>query len=864
MNLMPVMRPKGGNHATGVTVKQKQFTPMNCGLNQNYQMFKTFFVTALLLLSLRVHAQDSSVFGIVRDAKSGNFLSGATVEVEGRKIFAIADDLGRFAIRKLNPGQYNLVIRFVGYARMVYPVSVPLSGEVDIRLEETAQLTDEILVYSTRATDELPTTFTNVSRQVIAKQNFGQDLPYLLNWTPSVVTTSDAGTGFGYTGLRIRGSDATSINVTINGIPYNDAESLGTFWVDVPDIASSSESIQIQRGVGTSTNGAGAFGATINLQTISRNDEPYATVTNSVGLLGDGIKDLSYNSRRHTIGFGTGLMNDQWVIDGRFSRISSEGFIDRATAELGSYYLSAGFYSGNTMIKAMAFGGKERTYQAWYGVPESRLQNNEEAMLITAMNEGWNETQTLNLLNSGSRTFNPYTYKDQVDDYRQDHYQLHISERLNDQLTGNIAFHYTPGRGYYEEFKPKDSFFDYGLEPVLIGDSLVEESDIIRRRWLDNDFGGVTFSANLDKPRWDLTVGGGANRYTGKHFGEIIWSEVSVVPVEYRYYQSDSRKDDLNVYAKLNFTVSEKLFPFLDLQTRFINYSTQGLDNGGAILDIDEDFAFFNPKAGLVYQFSEADQLYASYSIANREPVRSDFVNAPTAAMPKSEKLHNLELGYRLQRKSLMMNGNFYFMDYKNQLIHTGKINDVGAPIRTNVDKSFRAGVEVETMIHVNEHFSINANAAYSRNRIRDFTEVLYDYGAEWDEFNLVERKLRNTEISFSPNLIAGAGLTYRISGGLEITALSKYVSRQYLDNTANRARSLDDYFVNDIRVIYSVKPNFVKEITLSLLANNILNEQYESNGYTWGYLGGGDEYRENYYFPQAGRSYLIMLAVRF
>lgn len=487
-------------------------------------MFKSLSLTVLVLLSICAYAQESyTVSGLVHDRNSGNPLPGATIEVEGGKAYAIADDKGRFTLQRIRAGTHNLIIRFVGYAKVVESVVVPASETLTIGMEETALLTDEVLVFSTRATEKTPTTFTNVSKQTITKQNFGQDLPYLLNWTPSVVTTSDAGTGFGYTGLRIRGSDATSINVTLNGIPYNDAESLGTFWVDVPDIASSSESIQIQRGVGTSTNGAGAFGATINLQTISRVDDPYATLTNSIGIIGDGIGDLAYNSRRHTVSFGTGLLNNRWVIDGRFSKISSEGFIDRATAELGSYYFSAGFYEGNTMIKAMLFGGKERTYQAWYGVPESRLRNDEEAMLITATNEGWNAQQTENLLKSNSRTFNPYTYENQVDDYQQDHFQLHFSQRMNEDFTANLAFHYTPGIGYYEEFKPEDSFLDYGLEPVTIGDSLIDESDVIRRRWLDNDFGGVTFSLNLDKPDWDLTIGGGQTvtmePILGKSFG---------------------------------------------------------------------------------------------------------------------------------------------------------------------------------------------------------------------------------------------------------------------------------------------------------------------------------------------------------
>jgi iron complex outermembrane recepter protein len=827
-------------------------------------MFKSFFVAAGVLLSMHAVAQDYPVKGTVRDSQSGDLLSGATIEVEGTKRFSIADESGQFTLSSLPQGSHNLIVRYVGYSTKTQSVNVPVAGEVEILLEETAQLTDEVLVYSTRATTDIPTTFTNVRKEAISKQNFGQDLPYLLNWTPSMVTTSDAGTGIGYTGMRIRGSDATSINVTINGIPYNDAESLGTFWVDVPDIATSSQSIQIQRGVGTSTNGAGAFGATINLQTISRNDAPYGLLVNSVGVLGDGLGDLSYNSRKHTIGFGTGLINDHWVIDGRFSKISSEGFIDRATADLGSYYFSAGFYSGNTIVKAMAFGGKERTYQAWYGVPESRLTNNEEAMLITAMNEGWNEEQTANLLNSDARTFNPYTYKNQVDDYRQDHYQLHVSQRLAKDITGNIAFHYTPGKGYYEEFKPQDSFADYGLAPIVIGDSVIEESDIIRRRWLDNDFGGLTFSLNMEKASWDLSIGGGANRYSGKHFGEIIWSEVSEVPTEYRYYHSDSEKDDINVYAKFNAQLTQNLNAFVDLQQRNIAYETKGTDNGGAVLDIDERFSFFNPKVGIVYQLNSAQQLYSSLSVAHREPVRSDFVNAPEGKNPKQETLKNVELGYRLQQKGIQLNANFYYMNYKDQLIHTGRLNDVGAPIRTNVDDSYRAGLEIEVQARLNQKFTLNANATFSQNKIRNFTEVLYDYGANWDEYNTVERNFKNTEIAFSPSSIAGLGLTYRPLNSVELTWLSKYVSRQYLDNTENKSRSLDPYFVNDLRLSYSIKPSFVKELTVSLLANNLLSESFESNGYTWGYLGGSEEYRENYYYPQAGRSYMAMLAIRF
>jgi iron complex outermembrane recepter protein len=826
-------------------------------------MFKFLFVAAAMVFAIDATAQHR-LSGVVLDADN-EALTGATVEIAESKNLTVTDHRGRFQLSRLKEGSYTLQVRFIGFESVSQTVTIPSEGEVEIRMVESTTLTDEVIVYATRANENTPTTFSTVSRENIIKQNFGQDLPYVLNWTPSLVTTSDAGTGFGYTGLRIRGSDATAINVTINGIPYNDSESLGTFWVDIPDIASSSQNIQIQRGVGTSTNGAGAFGATINLQTTSRSDEAYATIVNSVGFLGASKdQNVEYNSRRHTIGFGTGLVNDHWIIDGRFSKIASDGFIDRATADLSSYYLSAGFYAGKTIVKAITFGGKERTYQAWYGVPESRLKGDEEAMLTTAMNEGWNDEQTENLLNADSRTFNPYTYKDQVDDYRQDHYQVHLSHAFNDSFTGNFSLHYTPGKGYYEEYKPDDEFEDYGLDPALIGSEVVTQSDLVRRRWLDNDFYGFTTAFSYEKEKLSLTFGGGANRYVGGHFGEIIWAEVSPVPTGYRYYNTSSDKKDLNVYAKANFPIVDKLNGFIDLQQRIITYEAIGGDDDGTTIAIDDNFQFFNPKAGVTYELTGKQQLYSSVSVAHREPVRSDFINAPQGKMPTSERLVNVEAGYRLQSSRLIFNGNVYLMRYKDQLIHTGMVNDVGSPIRSNVEESYRSGIELDGTVYLTDKWSLNANLTLSRNKIRDFTEVVYDYGVNWDEYNTVSRTYENTDIAFSPATIAGAILTYRPVQGVDLSLLSKYISRQYLDNTSNRSRSLDPYFVNDIRLSWIIKPSWVKEVTLSVLANNILDEEFESNGYTWGYLGGGDEYRENYYYPQAGRNFMIMLALRF
>ena len=815
-------------------------------------MLKSFSLATIMLLSFGAFAQ-FSISGFVRDGNN-RALENATVQVKDSRRFAVTDEFGHFKIDQLQAGDYLLLIKFLGYEDLEEQVTVSANVQLNLTLAESPTLTDEVVVTATRATDKMPTTYSQINKQAIQKQNFGQDLPFLLNWTPSVVTTSDAGAGIGYTGIRIRGSDGTRVNVTINGIPYNDSESLGTFWVDIPDIASSSQSVQIQRGAGTSTNGAGAFGAAINLQTNTRNDLPYAELLTAAG---------SFGTFRNTISAGTGLLNDRWVIDGRISKIISDGFIDRATSDLQSYYFSAGFYTDKTIIKAITFGGKERTYQAWYGVPESRLNNDVEAMLLTASNEGWNEAQTDNLLNSDNRTFNPYTYKNQVDDYQQDHYQLHFSQRLKDELTFNTALHYTPGNGYYEEFRYDDDIANYGLPDVDTGNEIITSTDLIRRRWLDNDFYGITYSLNYEKEKVNAVLGGAWNRYVGDHFGEILWSAVTIAPYEYEYYFNDGDKRDFNIFLKTNYQISERINAFVDLQYRKIKYKTAGIENKQNTIDVDVNYDFFNPKAGLTYTLSDPQNIYLSYSVANKEPVRDDFTDNP-GNTPKHETLHDIEAGFRSVSEKLTFSTNFYFMNYKNQLVLTGALNDVGASIRTNVDKSYRMGIETELLVKLSEKLSWNVNLTLSENKIKEFTEILYDYGPDWDEYNVVENTYNDTDISFSPRVIGGSGLSYAPFSGAEITLLTKYVGKQYLDNTTNNARSIDSYLVNDIRLGYTIHPSFAKAITFSFLINNILNEEFESNGYTWGYLGGGDAYRENYYYPQAGTNFMGMLTLKF
>ncbi len=809
--------------------------------------------TFLMVCAMAGQAQ-YVVQGFVKDKKSNEPLEGATVSLKEINRYTVTTERGEFELQKLTTGTYQAEVRFLGYKTFEISFTVPAEEPVTILLEDDVIMTDQVIVSATRVNEKTPTTYSTINKVTLQKQNFGQDLPLTLNWTPSLVTTSDAGAGVGYTGLRIRGSDATRINVTINGIPVNDSESQGVFWVNTPDLATSTQSVQVQRGVGTSTNGAGAFGASVNLQTNTRNDQAYTDVINSFG---------SFNTRRHTVAFGTGLINQKFVFDGRVSQIASDGYIDRASSDLKSYYLAGGYYGKKTMIKAIVFGGKEVTYQSWYGVPESRLKNDESAMLETAATEGWNQEQTDNLLSSG-RTFNIYTYKNQVDNYAQDHYQLHASHRFSESLAANGAFHYTYGRGFYEEFRQDDDFFNYGLTDVVVGIETVSSTDLVRRRWLDNNFYGITYSINYEKDKINTVMGGAWNLYDGDHFGEITWAQVSSVPKDYQYYFNTGKKNDFNVYWKTNYQLTRKLNGFLDLQYRRVDYAASGKENKQFDFTINQQFNFFNPKFGLTYDVSTEQQWYASYSVGNREPVRDDFINAMAGRAPKHETLRNVEAGWRFRNQNITFTANYYLMAYKNQLVPTGKVNDVGALIRTNADESYRTGVELDGSVRLSPKFLWNANLTLSKNKIKDFNEVLYDYGVNFDEYNEVVNTYSNSDIALSPNVITGSALLYSPLKGFELGLLTKYVCKQYLDNTSNDDRRIDAYFINDLRLSYLWKPSFMREISLSLLANNIFDKMYSSNGYTYGYLGGSTTYRQNYYYPQAGRNYMVMLALRF
>ena len=671
---------------------------------------------------------------------------------------------------------------------------------------------DEVLVSAIRVNSKTPVSFSNLSKKEIQNRNLGQDIPILMNYMPSVVTTSDAGNGVGYTGIRVRGSDATRVNVTINGIPYNDSESHGTFWVNMPDFASSLQSVQLQRGVGTSTNGSGAFGASLNMLTDSYSEKASGEISNSFG---------SFNTRKHTVKFSSGLLNDHFEIAGRVSTLNSDGYIDRAGSDLKSYFLQGTYVGTTTLIKALAFGGNEKTYQSWNGIDGETLLTNRTFNSAGIFTDEANQTRF---------------YDNETDNYQQDHYQLHWNEKLAANWNTNLAFHYTKGKGYYENYKEDADFSSYGLTPIAINGTSINMTDLIRQKWLDNDFYGTTFSANYQSNKLDFIFGGSYNKYEGNHFGKVIWARYAG-PSELgdRYYEDQAAKTDGTAFAKANYQVNDQWSLFGDLQIRNVNYKANSDETGV----VNDTFSFFNPKAGLNYTVNSKNNVYFSYARANREPNRTDYEGGNV----KPEKLNDFELGWRYLSDKVQLNTNFYYMAYQNQLILTGTLDDVGNPIRSNSEKSYRLGVEVDAAIVLSSTFSLRPNLTLSRNKNIDLAVSGQNYGTK--------------DISYSPSVLAGNSLICKPAERLQIIWLQKYVGQQYMNNIESPEAKLADYFINDLNVTYEIKPKSVfKSIIFKGLVNNIFNKKYISNGYMW------DIYP--YYYPQAGTNLLAGITLLF
>ncbi|MBT7135996.1 MAG: TonB-dependent receptor [Polaribacter sp.] len=779
---------------------------------------KKITIFLFLFVSILTNAQTFTLNGkVVNENKEP--LPGATVLVKEANKGTSTDFDGKFRVN-FPKGKYIIQVSFVGYKSVSKEITLTKNDAIEFILSANSTVLEEVLVSAVRVKANAPVTHSNLSKKEIAKRNLGQDIPILLNYMPSVVSSSDAGAGIGYTYLRVRGSDA--LNVTVNGIPYNDAESQGTFWVNMGDFASSTQSLQLQRGVGTSTNGSGAFGASLNILTDAISEEAGGEISNSFG---------SFGTRKHTVKFTTGKVNDHFELAGRLSNIYSDGYVDRAFSNLKSYFLQGSYTDENTLIKVLSFGGKENTYQAWYGLSADELAAN--------------------------RRQNPYTYDNETDNYDQNHYQLHWNERFNKNWSTTIGLNYTKGSGYFEQYKEAEDANDFN-------NLITDGSDVIVRRWLDNDFYVVNFNTNYKNEVLNFIAGGSYSNYTGDHYGEVIWGSnlAENTAIRDRYYFSDAKKTDFSVFAKTTFNVSEKLAGYIDLQGRFIGYQTQGITSDIATIDVDSNFNFFNPKIGFTYKINERNSLYTSFAVANREPNRNDF----EVGLTTPETLNDYELGWRLKTENIKLNTNVYYMDYKNQFVLTGAINDVGAPIRATSGSSFRLGAEIDADIRVSDQLSVQSNATISSNKNRDF--YLTKDGIT------TPKSLGNTDLSFSPDVILGNMITYRPVENLQFSFLTKYVGKQFMSNFSSNISSndvLDSYVTSDINFVYELETEKIfKAIVFTALINNLFNETYVDRGYyytyddTWSNSSTTTTLDGAGYYPQATRNFLIGVTLKF
>jgi len=815
-----------------------------------YSTLFCLFCISILASRAQNAAAPFHVNGQVIDSLSGAPLAGATIEF-GAFTNTISTGEGQFDFRLTRPGTYTLKVTNIGYLPYETALTVPGAAPIKIALTRINLFMQPVEVRALRAGEKAPFTKTNITKRQIEATNLGQDLPFLLNQTPSVTINSDAGNGVGYTGLRIRGTDATRINMTLNGIPYNDAESQAIFFVDLPDFASSVNSIQIQRGVGTSSNGAGAFGATINFSTNEFNEKPYAESNNSYG---------SFNTWKNTVKAGSGLIDGHFTLDARLSRLSSNGYIDRASSDLHSFYLSAAWLDHNSSIRLNVLSGKEKTYQAWNGIPEAKLFG-DKAALDQHYNNNlgylyFTQADSLNLYNSNRRTYNYFKYNNQTDNYQQDHYQLFFNHQLDERLSFNVAGFLTRGRGYYEEYQQQASYGDYGLTDPVIGSDTIRSTDLVRQQWLDNYFYGGIFSLQYkDGPR-QLALGGGWDKYDGKHYGNVIWAQNGGIGKDYQYYNLPAHKTDFNLYGKWQQQLTAHLSFFADMQYRRVNYDLEGFKNNPTLF-INKHYDFFNPKAGLTWAGHEW-QTYLSWSRASHEPNRDDF-EAGQGQQPRPETLNDFELGYEKKTSRYSYGATAYYMLYKDQLVLTGQINDVGAYTRTNIGDSYRLGLELQGSARISNFMTATANLTLSRNKINNYTEYVDDddNGGQKSYF------YKHPDIAFSPAIVGAASLDFFPLPNYTISLPAKYVSRQYLDNSQKDERSLRSYYVQDLRMMYTLKPRPFKAIDLIFQLNNVFNKKYEPNGYTYSSYFGGSLTTENFYFPMAGTNFMFAVNIK-
>lgn len=782
-----------------------------------------FFFLALISSGF---SQKFTLHGTVSDRTSGETLAGANVMIAGTFTGTATQPDGSFSLTSRAEFPLTLVVSFLGYHSDSIVLQAAPAKNLLIQLEPSAVLSDEIIIKGIRLGQQDAATFSNLTAKSIESSHNGTDMPAMLDLMPSVTTSSDAGAGIGYSAFRLRGTDQTRINVTINGVPYNDPESHMVYWVDVPDLASGAENIQIQRGVGTSTNGSSSFGGSINISTHSYKPDPFATMNFKAG---------SFGTFGSTALFGTGLINGQWTIDGRASLLHSDGYIDRASTDLQSMQANVAWYGEKTLIRFMLMHGKEKTYQAWDGVPKDSLETN--------------------------RTYNPYFYENEIDLYTQNHFHMVMSHQFSKKWNASATGFMITGNGYYEQCKEEEAFSDYQLPDLIFGTDTLTETNLIRRKMMDNRFYGLVFSANFDnQKKLQMNFGGNISRYDGDHIGQVIWMQYAgTANINHEYYRNNGVKDDYSAYAKARYVLGKHTKLLGDLQLRNVTYQVAGDEDDRKDLDIDESFLFINPKASIVHDFGK-NSVYAYFGVAGREPNRYMMVDADSGNMPDPEILFDYEAGYTHATDKWNTNLNFYYMNYRNQLVQTGEINNIGSAIYVNVPESFRTGLEAIAEWKINRKIDVAGNATYSINKIRNFDIYIDD----WDTWSQVSEHYKKSDISFSPALISSLLVGYTPVKTLRFTLTGKYVSRQYIDNSSSKERSLDPYKVFDLNAEYILKPKFVKEIAFRLSVRNIFSESYESNAWVYRYYYGGDHYVMDGYFPQAYINWLGSVNIKF
>ncbi|MBE6346011.1 MAG: TonB-dependent receptor [Lentimicrobiaceae bacterium] len=799
----------------------------------------TSIIIIAVLMPLNLLAQ-FTISGNVIDKENHEVLIGAHVSLKELNLITVTDNNGNFKFENIKKGTYTLKATYLGFKTYSTDVKVTKDTKINIAMTMEVLMEDEVIVTASRVGDKTPLTYSEIDSEELRRSNQGSDLPFLLQNTPSVVVTSDAGAGVGYTGMRIRGSDLTRINVTLNGIPVNDAESNLVYFVDLPDLASSVDNIQIQRGVGNSSNGAAAFGASINIKTDEQTTEPFARLSSTFG---------SFNTLKNTINFSSGRNNNGFNFNGRISKINSDGYIDRAYSDLFSYQLSASWSDENDFLKFMIMNGKEETYQAWNGTPKDSL----------ATNPTFNPS---GMMYDKDGNFIGY-YENEIDKYDQSYYQIHYAHSFSQNMTLTASAFLTTGKGYYENYKNDKSFSSYGLPSFVIGDTVIESVNLIQQKWLDNKYYGFNIAMNHKIGRFDLNYGGSWNRYDGDHFGIINWAEYGV-PLNYRWYENNGNKQYYNAFISANYELNGHLNLFAEMQYRHINYSIEGIHDDLNDVTQQHLFNFWNPKGGIFYSINDNNSAYFSVAYSNREPNRDIYTDADEIQRERvtHEKLTDYELGYSYRNRKMALNTNIFYMDYKDQLVMTGEINNVGNTIMTNVDKSYRLGLEGSAAFQFNRYFALDFNFALSQNKILNYVDYVDNYDADWNYLGQIENNLGTTDISFSPNIIGGFNFKVTPINHLDIVFQEKYVGRQYIDNTSTLSRSLDPYFVSNVNINYEWKQTLFKDLNFNLSVNNIFNSKYCSNAWVYKAAVGGEEYIEDGYFSQAGINFMFSVII--